>query len=396
MRWLINTIITITVCFSIFFTTFTPVKAFVSGGQTLSFLIPVVLIFMFDKLFLRKEIISTLVVVILIVFLHFLGVGYFENYLPECLYLLFTVFSLEHYLVTREKSYAKWVLLTEYGILFILIIISIPQFILQPNLTRILNQAAEDPTIEFDYYWCISYRTVHELPILSVSLFALFFTSNKRLWKILAIVGLALMLVVMVYASSATSLLLMLVIYVFFLFYNKRKTIIQNLTKGALLLLLFTPFLSTTFTIGVIDNVVMPVFEGSSTSQRIEEIRYYIKTGETEGDMDTRDMHYQTTINSIISNPILPEFDNRKIGQHSFLLDHLAAMGLLLFVPYFIFFYDRYKRAKQYLHVGKPFQIVASSAFVLLAVFKNYFVFTSAMFIVPLFLIQTENNLTSK
>lgn len=365
-------------------------RALVQGGQALTYLIPVVLIFIFDKLFIRRQVISALIVVFLIVLLHFIGVGYFEFYIPECLYLLFGVFALEHYYISKDESYLKWVLAVEYITLFILIIISIPQFILSPNLTRMLLNAAEDPTVEFEYFWCISYRTVHELPVLSIPLFAVFKTVKNKLIKILSIVGLGLMFVVMVYASSTTSLLLMVAIYLFFIAYNKKKTLKQNVIKISLLFLLVLPFLNKSFTVGVIDKVVLPVFEGSSTSQRIEEIRYFILTGEKQGDMDSRENLYQVTINSILSNPLFPELEQKNIGEHSFLLDHLAAMGLFLFIPYIVFLYNSYRRAIRYIPHEKPYQIVATVAFLLLASFKNFFVFTTAMFIVPLFLILLE------
>ena len=203
-----NKLITIAVCASIFFTMFTPMRAVVKGGQAFSYLIPVVLIFLFDKLILRKEAMASIVVVLIIVFLHFLGVGYFENYIPDCLVLLFGVFAFEHYFITRDQKYATWVLITEFVTLFVLIVMSIPQFIASPNLTRMIYKAAEDTTIDFEYYWCISYRTVHELPVLSIPIFALLHNTKKKIIKVLSLICLVLMAVVMFYASSTTSLIL--------------------------------------------------------------------------------------------------------------------------------------------------------------------------------------------
>lgn len=387
-----NNIITVLVCFALFFSMFTPMRALVKGGQAVSYFVPVVFILVFDQLIFRKQVLISLLVVFWILILRFWGVEYFENSLPECMTLLFGVLAFEHYSVTRDKSYATWVLITVFVTLFILIVISIPQFILQPNLTRMIYKAGEDSTIDFEYYWCISYRTAHELPVLSVPLFAIFHNTQKRVIKILALVCLVLMFVVIVYASSTTSLILMAAVYIIMFSYNKKKTITENLIKLGLITLLILPFMSKSFTIGVIDNYIQPVFEGSSISYKISDMRMFLLTGRSEGGIEAREEVHEETINSILSNPLLPEFDNNKIGQHSYLLDYLAAMGLFLFIPFIVLLYNGYKQTLKMIPHEKYYYTVSTLFFLLLATLKNFFVFIPAMFIVPLFLIQIENN----
>lgn len=386
-----NKLITIAVCASIFFTMFTPMRAVVKGGQAFSYLIPVVLIFLFDKLILRKEAMASIVVVLIIVFLHFLGVGYFENYIPDCLALLFGVFAFEHYFITRDQKYATWVLVTEFLTLFILIVMSIPLFIESPNLTRMIFKAAEDSNMEIEYYRSISYRTVHELPVLSIPVFVLFHNAKKKIVKVLSLICLVLMAVVMFYASSTTSLILMMMVYVIMFSYNRRKTIKNNVLKMCLITLFALPFTSETVIVGMIDNVLMPVVEGSSISNKLTDFKSYIMTGETEGTIEAREEVYNLTFNSILSNPLFPEFDNNMIGQHSYLMDYLAAMGLILFIPFCMCIYYRYKRPLRFIPHMKFYYIVATFVFLLLASIKNFFIFIPAMFIVPLFLIQMEN-----
>lgn len=370
---------------------FTPMRTIVSGGKAFSYLIPVVLIFIFDKLFLRKQTLVSIFVVLIITFLHNLGVGYFENYIPNCMTLLFGVFALEHYFVTRDNSYATWVLITEFVTLFIMIAISIPLFITQPNLTRMIFKAAEDSTIDFEYYWCISYGTIHELPVLSIPIFALYQNSKKRIIKVLALTCLALMFFVMIYSSSTTSLMLLVAVYIIMLFYNKKQAMSQNIVKLVLIMLLVLPFMSENVILGIIDKYMLPVFEGSSISNKLNDYKYYIITGETDGSMGAREDKYNITLNSITSNPLLPEFDDNCIGQHSYLMDHLAAMGLFLFIPFCIFLYTRYKRPLRFIPHMKFYYIIATFVFLLLASIKNFFIFIPAMFIVPLLLIQMEN-----
>ena len=391
---LFNNLITIAVCFCIFFTMFTPMRVFVKGGQPFSYLIPIVLIFIFDKLFMRKEAIASIIVVLIIILLHYLGVGYFEHYVTDCLTLLFGVFAFEHYFVSRDNRYATWVLITEFLTLFILIVMSIPLFIESPNLTRMIFKAAEDSNIEIEYYWCISYRTVHELPVLSIPVFVLFHNAKKKIVKVLSLICIVLMAVVMFYASSTTSLILMMMVYVIMFSYNRRKTIKNNVLKMCLITLFALPFMSEAIIVGMIDNVILPIVEGSSISNKMYDIKSYMLTGESGGStMEGRENVINISINSIMSNPLFPEYDNNKIGQHSYLMDYLAAMGLILFIPFCMCIYYRYKRPLRFIPHMKFYYIVATFVFLLLASIKNFFIFIPAMFIVPLFLIQMEDEI---
>lgn len=387
----INSIISFFICFSIFFTTFTPLKAFIKGGEALTLIIPIIIIFFYDRLYLRRQIVGVSIVVLILVLLHFARVEYFEKIIPDCLVLLFGVFALEHYFITKDEKYVKRVLITEYVIIFFLIIASIPQFLLLPNLTRMLKHAADNPSIETEYYWSISYNAVHNLPVLSVPLFALLDVVKKWRFKVTVLLCIFIILVVMILASSTTSLILLVVTYLFFMIYNRRKSVSQNIVRLSIAFLIISPFLSKSVTVAFIETVVQPMFAGSNTSKKIDEIKYYILTGDTSGDMGAREDIYQSTIDTIIDNPLFPEFDNSKIGHHSHMLDYCAAMGLIAFIPYTIFLYSRYRRPQKYLTHSRFYHTFSFLSFLVLAFFKNYFVFTSALFIVPLSLIYIEN-----
>lgn len=320
------------------------------------------------------------------------GVEYFENgYIPDCLILLLGVLALEHYLISKDDKYLKWVLITEYSTLFFLIITSIPQFVLLPNLTRMLNRAEDPSAMELEYYWSISYATVHNLPVLCIPFFAWFSVVNKIKLKITIILCIISILIVMILASSTTSLLLLVATYLFFMVYNKKMSIFQNAMRLLLVFLVLSPFLNKHITASFLDTVIKPVFEGSNTSKKIDEIKYYILTGDTSGDMEAREDIYQTSIDAILENPLFPEFNNEKIGHHSDLLDHCAAMGLFIFIPYLYFLFSRYRRPVKYIPNVKFYHFISFCSFLVLAILKNFFVFTSALLIVPLFLIQLEN-----
>ena len=97
------------------------------------------------------------------------------------------------------------------------------------------------------------------------------------------------------------------------------------------------------------------------------------------------------SIDAIVENPFEPENDINKIGKHSFIFDHMAAMGLILFLPYAIFLYKCYKNPLFYISENKINYIIAYLAFLLLALFKNFFLFTVGYFLVPMYFIRLES-----
>ena len=213
----------------------------------------------------------------------------------------------------------------------------------------------------------------------------------KKWGKLLAILGLVLIMVLMVLASSTTSLILLVLTYLFFIVYNNKKSLSLNIVRFAVIGVLLAPMMSSTVQLSIL-NAVQTFFEGSNTSKKIDEIKYYIAYGETSGDMGAREDEYKKTIDNIISNPLLPEVDLNKIGQHSYLLDHISAMGLILFIPFVWFIFGRYRRIYLKLPHSRLYTTTSLVSLIILAAFKNFFVIISALFIVPLAMVLIENN----
>lgn len=386
-----NRIITFLVCSTFFFILFTPIRAFVSGGEAVAMLIPSGVIFVFDKMFLKPRTYLFLIIVATIALLGITGVPYFRGWIPKVITLSFGYLGLEHYLQNKDIFYAKWVLRTTYITLIGLIAVSLPQFIAMPNLTRMMATAAKDPTIEFNYYWTVNYATVHLIPTASIPMFVCFKETNSRKKKIIYGISAGLMTIIMLFADATTPLILMAIIFAFFWMYNSKHKASANIVTVFFIGFLLLPFLYNTMIVSML-KTVQPVFVGSSTYQKIDQMCYYIEHGESYGDMDEREQLYNTTIDAIVANPLFPEMNMAKIGRHSHILDYIAAMGLLLFIPYMLLLYNRYRRPLKYLSKYKIYHIVSFLSFMILALFKNYFIFTIACFLVPMFLVYLEES----
>lgn len=387
-----NKIITFLVCFSFFFSIFNPLRAVIHGGDALTMLVPSLIIFVVLNMYLRIRTYLFIFVALIIALLGQNGVAYFENWIPKVIALAFGYFGLEYYLLTEDEFYAKWVLRTTYLTLLLMVAISLPQFIAMPNLTRMMNEASKDPTLEFEYYWAISYKTAHIIPTMSIPLFASFISEKNKWKKSMYGIGIGLLSAIMVFADATTPLIIMVAILSFYWFYNSHHTLNRNILKFLSVALVTLLFISTN-PIVLFLSTVQPIFKGSSTYNKIDEMVYYSESGQTSGDMEGREERYQVSLNSIIDNPFLPEPDINNVGKHSHILDYIAAMGIILFIPYALLLYERYKRPLSYLNELRPHFNLAFLSFLILAISKNYFIFATACFLVPMYLIRLETKI---
>lgn len=386
-----NKIITFLVCFAFFFALFNPIRAFIQGGEAVAMFIPMVVIYFADMMYLRPHTYFFLIIALIIAFLGITGNLYFDKWIPEITVLGFGYFGLEHYLLTRDDFYARWVLRCTYITLLLLLAISLPQFIAMPNLARLMTVAAKDPSIEFDYIWTISYKNVHMIPCASVPLFVSYSLATSKKEKLIYAISIGLMCGVMLFADATTPLILLAAIITYYCIYKfKTNTPFFYVLKIFLVSLVIAVLLSATLLTSFL-TLVQPIFKGTTTYHKINEISLFAEEGTTSGDMNSRSDLYMMSIDAIVENPFEPENDINKIGKHSFIFDHMAAMGLILFLPYAIFLYKCYKNPLFYISENKINYIIAYLAFLLLALFKNFFLFTVGYFLVPMYFIRLES-----
>ena len=197
----------------------------------------------------------------------------------------------------------------------------------------------------------------------------------------------------MIFADATTPLLLTFFTLLFFVISKGNKSIYSLLWKFVLIGLVSIVFSSNTVLESSL-RAVQPVFQGSSTYKKIDEMVLYLRNKETSGDMEMRKNFYQTSFNSFLENPLYPEMrenvDRKVIGMHSAIFDNLVAMGLFLFVPFFILLYERYARTKLFLIRYMPYHIISYLIFIIMGCTKNYILYFSTWFIVPIFLIYLE------
>ena len=375
---------------AIFYDIFTPLRLVFDGGRALMLLIPTAFIIVFDHLFTRKSFLPVIAYVGVASLMRVMGSEYFS--IPGLLGVLFAYSCFEHYCVTRDDNYAKIVLMALYGSLMLMVFASLPQFIVMPKLSRIMMDAEENGIVDPILFWTISYPAIHSLPIYSIPLF--FIAKNKRIirWlRLFAVVSVVAIFVLLIYADSTTALLLNVGIFLVMLFYNPDIKLSRNVIRliGAGVLALF--ILNKTILIGLL-LLVQPVFSGSSTYMKIDEMIMSISGQGSTGDLEAREELLKRSINSFLSNPLLPEMDVSKIGCHNVLIDHIVAMGLLPGLTFIWFLIDRIKRPLRYLNSqNKVYYYLAVLAFLLMGLTKNFMLLLPTFAIVPMMLIYCDS-----
>ena len=385
-------VITYLTAAAVFFGIFTPLRLFFEGGTALIMLIPTVVIIAYDGLFFRKQFLPMALYVGAATLTMVKGSTYYT--IPSLLVVLFAFSSFEHYLLTKDTYFVKIVTFTLYVSLLIMVASSLPLFISTPNLSRLMLNAEENGISSRLFYWTLSYQTIHALPIYSIPVFYLYRNTNKWLLRVASLGFFAAIFVLMLFADSTGALLVNIAIVGLLLLYNQKKSLKTNITRLGVLGVGMLVFFNNTFLAGLL-TVVQPIFAGSSTYKKIDELKYMLQGGEAEGDIGSREDILNMSWKSFKENPLFPTIEREtytKIGGHNFLFDQIVALGLFLGVFFIWFLVDRIKRPLEYLTItARPYYLVGVLAMLVMGAMKNYFLILPACFILPMILIAAEN-----
>lgn len=391
-------LISFLVCLSCVYMVFQPLRLVFDGGQTLSMFIPTILIISYDRLFVNRSIIVAAIYTIIVFFLKSIGVEYFESYFSQIVSMFFAIACMEHYIKTKDKVFVKSVLVTYFVSTVFLALISIPQFYLFPEMTRqLLFAEVEGERVASQFYWSISYSSMQGIPLLIIALVAMVKSSHNGKTKNVAIISILILLIALTLGDATTPLLLSIAVLILTFQYNPKKTFSFNMRRlvliGGLLALIMNKYVLIAFL-----SSVQPIFEGTSNYGKIEDTIIQLQTGRVEEDSNwgQRQLVYNYSEQAFLSHPFGIEKDNDKIGHHSFLIDQLAVLGLVLCLPLVVLIVQRYKAVAKYMHRNKYFYIVMYGSFILMAYYKNFFLKIEAWFIVSMFLLlleqQTKNH----
>lgn len=387
-------LITVITCIALFYNLFTPIRLIVDGGKSLITLVAFFTIYVFGNLLVNKGLLITFLYTIVVCILMLVGVEYFDTtYWGVIISILFSVSVLEYFATTKDLFFAKWVTLTTFLSITILVLLSIPQFILIPDLARLVASeinTGESENVGSLAYWSISYEYIHNLPLLVIPVVVLLKTSILMKYRVLSLFVLLSFIVLSIVAGTTTPLILITLSVVTIYLYKPDKKLSVNISRwliiGAFLLVILNKA-----TITAVLETILPVFTETSSESRVSNIISFINSGETEGDLALRENVYSITFNSLKDNFFGMEYKINRIGMHSFILDHLAAMGFFIFQSFILFLYYAYKRGASVLYKSKYAFVIAYIFFIAMGLLKNYFLINTIIAIIPLSLALIES-----
>lgn len=158
--------------------------------------------------------------------------------------------------------------------------------------------------------------------------------------KIIAIV-LLIVISYLIYSSYVTTSLILSVISILFaiIYHAKNKTtvfVILFLMSTALGILIYTG------AIGKFIDWLVIFYDGTFVAEKISDVKASLAGKSITGRSIVGRMEYHNiSLNSFVSNPI---FGTGVIGAHSFIIDRLGGMGLVVFIPFAAMFISILKK----------------------------------------------------
>lgn len=300
---------------------------------------------LFYRDFYKQAFISWIVLyAIVLVMNNLMGDYYFQlitNVIEELCLLLFPA-ALSFYIITQKQySAASWLIFTFF---ILMIYSSIATFIvvmLFPDAVRttvFLMEHEETDVLRLYYSMgMVSYKFCHALPIIIPALVYSFLRSNKMLFfRIISFIALLAVLITIYLSNAATALLLALFALVASVFVSKKSpkvTLLRLVTLGLVLI----PFIVSSDLLVDLLQAIGSLFtdDKSAYIDRFEDIKSMSESGKASGDLGGRMDKYSISLSILEGNIILGS--NMPTGEHSALLDRLASLGLVGWIPYMIY-----------------------------------------------------------
>ena len=219
-----------------------------------------------------------------------------------------------------------------------------------------------------------NYYLPHALPVLIPALFL--GVSNRDLKKSVRILALItwICVVVLTYLSGATTALLFSILFSIVVLFIRRTSLKKNLLTFAIAFLIIIPLLAER---QLLSNVLYNLEEtliGTDYSVKVVQLADIVESGQvTDGDAGERSDLYTLTVTQFFKHPLLGT--DESVGGHSALLDRLACLGLLGFIPFIMFFVLQIKFVLKYLRNDLKVFYILGVIIAVLMLFLKYMLY---------------------
>lgn len=242
--------------------------------------------------------------------------------------------------------FVKWLLTIALVFLLIELVASVIILESQPGIIRsmhamVMEEADISYMFEFYRFGLLDYSMAHAIPIL-IPPIVCYFKDGKTKIKIFCTLMILACVFLTWLSESTTALMLVVLMIILGFWVNTRLSYRRNIIVIAFMVGLSVLLMSSDqLMMGILDVSGNLVGEESTQYAKIEEMRMSLIEDQATGDLLGRMNRYQISISQFFENPILGT--NMKPGRHSSLLDKLATLGLVGFVPLMLFFWHYLK-----------------------------------------------------
>lgn len=274
------------------------------------------------------------------------------------------------------------------GILFVSYALILPM--LQQTDLRTLSQLEDD---ELQSNNILGYTILHAYTLIVPAIsYVLLSTWGKE--RLVYMLFLIILLYVIIKSSITTSIIVMVLSLLATIIFIPSQSAGSALIATIVLFSFVFLYLSGVL-IGVLDWIE-PFFENTAVQEKIDDFRLTLTVGRDQsGTISVRqDLHEKSWI--CFSNNFL--FGGTSIGGHSCILDRLASLGLIGFIPYFMLFYTMIRMSVEKMFVRKAMIFYMIGICVAIFMLYNKGLFGSEgylflFFIMPLMILFGQNNL---
>ncbi len=283
-----------------------------------------------------------------------LYVSYRIKYIIQETASLFITITMTYYVLKNQRYYLAYFILVIVSVILVWNAIATQiADIAQPGIVRLANSElimGESAASFMSLYamGMTDYIMPHSAPILiPLAVMLIKDRSNKKNTRIVG--GLLLYsLLALVFFSGATGPMLVAIIVTIMSFVVGKNGLKNNIQKLVIIFIISLPFImNDTLMINLLDFLNDTLGTESYFHGKILAFQDQIRYGESTGDVAERGDLYSKSLMTFLTHPILGA--QHGAGGHSVMLDWLAALGLVGFVPFVLMLFHSIKFSLRYI-----------------------------------------------
>ncbi len=308
----------------------------------------VLITLLYPKVYLGKSIIWLMIYSIVILFNYLSGDEVFSlsfalteitfYFIPATLFLI--------YMRNKDVKNVRTIAIVSILIIIITSIFTFKNAIDNPGIVKSIvdAQATEDYTYILEQYrkGIASYGMPHAFPFIVPPF--IYMLKNKNFSFKLRMFALLMVIIggFMVFYSESTGALVVLLFSIIMSLIITESPLKKNIIRLVLLGIIALLFLNTQTLISVLD------FFGAKTETmtyygKIEDAMTILETGKSVGEIAYRQELHNMSFNAFVNHPLLGTNKSSDIGKHAYFMDRAGLLGLVGFIPLFLFLYYQIK-----------------------------------------------------